>query len=279
MLVVTCIPLGMAAQEVGTASRSVETEQGRVVFPTNAAISVTHAHRILRILESEDRTPGVPESDEREDKVTIGLAIEMPRGDADGWSLPREAMLILPLEASLRWDNDRISRVLRHELAHIRLSSFLNHKPIPSWFQEGFAGWAASGLTQERKWRVWIEVARLRKLNRRLPRLVDMHGAFSKLLAYDFYVSFFDFVDTAWPGVVSTGRLAVTARTHDVEHAFSIAVGVPFSAVEDEWHRQLAMGPTVPSMSPVDSWQSGPYRGSSEVRKCRHEHPASAVRQ
>lgn len=43
---------------------------------------------------------------------------------------------------ALRADGPRLSRTLRHELAHLALHQEIE-VPLPVWFDEGFAGWAA----------------------------------------------------------------------------------------------------------------------------------------
>ena len=52
-------------------------------------------------------------------------------------------------------------RVLEHEMAHIALAEFFDHRAVvPKWFDEGFAEWAAGGMTCEGRIRVEIEVRR-----------------------------------------------------------------------------------------------------------------------
>lgn len=73
--------------------------------------------------------------------VRDGRALDsLTGGRAPRWG----AAIALPDErtVAVRADGERLARTLRHELAHLALHQAIE-VPVPLWFDEGYAGWAA----------------------------------------------------------------------------------------------------------------------------------------
>ena len=173
------------------------------------------------------------------ERITIGLAMTPTRSDVEGWTSPTDGLVVLPLERALGWDEVWLRRVLRHEIAHIRMRRFLNGSSVPRWLQEGLAEWVAGSLTCEGEFRLWIELRRRTAGHLSLPRLDDPWGGVPDRLAYDFFATFVDFLEVLQPGVVSSGRLLEELRSNDIESALVVSVGMKLADAEEAWWRYL----------------------------------------
>jgi hypothetical protein len=95
---------------------------------------------------------------------------EFTGGRAPDWgagvALPERRLIILPAYGSSRGNVQDLPSVLRHELAHVALHDFLDPAPVPRWFTEGYATWAAGQLDAEAGW-----ILRLAFLTGRAPPL------------------------------------------------------------------------------------------------------------
>ncbi|HOX45804.1 MAG TPA: peptidase MA family metallohydrolase [Myxococcota bacterium] len=65
-----------------------------------------------------------------------------PPSWAAGLAFPRERLLLLRLDARVE-GLDGLERILSHELAHLCLARATRLRPLPRWFHEGFAVYAA----------------------------------------------------------------------------------------------------------------------------------------
>ncbi len=98
----------------------------------------------------------------RFDSLTGGRAPEWGAGVA----LPDAGVIVVPGYSSQRLAPTDLPRVLRHELAHVALQRYLGSAPVPRWFSEGYATWAAGQLDTDAAW-----LLRLAFLTQRAPPL------------------------------------------------------------------------------------------------------------
>lgn len=132
-----------------------------------------HERLALHVLASApvlaERLPAVPSDWVGDEDVRIYLAPDgatfrrLTRGRAPEWSagvaLPRAGIIILPLHNLARSSPRERERVLRHELAHVALHRTLDHRPIPRWFDEGYARWAGGHWDRGAAWELRLAFA------------------------------------------------------------------------------------------------------------------------
>jgi len=211
-----------------------------VVFASSVKVDGGDIQRVLRILDGEVESPGFPAAFELDRPVTISLATERQYVDADAWARPRDALIVLPLEESLTWSEEKLRSILRHELTHIRMGLFLGfHHNVPHWFEEGFAEWAAGGVTCEGEWRLRIDLRRRKVAELPLPRLGGDWKGVPKRIAYDYYATFFEYLESRNPGFITSGDLLTLVKKHNLESALLIGLGMDFLNVEREWGNHL----------------------------------------
>ena len=229
----------MSGQDRLLSVSSVEGHLSRVVFPDGAAITHDDAQSIMRLLNEERDLRGLPAAAGIADRfITVSLAPDLPTG-VDGRTLVGQTTIILPLFRWVDWDPSRLRRVLRHELTHIAIGSFLGHLETPPWFVEGIAEWASGGLTCAGRARVGIETLRRLQAGEELPGIEDAWDSLPRRLAYDFFASFFEFLETIHPHALVGGVLV--RRTHDLglETALLETFGLELRDLEAGWTRWL----------------------------------------
>ena len=225
----------------GLPATVVSGGRGRLVFASSVKVGIGHSQRMLEILDGELETPGFPADFELDRPVTISLATQWSHLDADAWAHPPDALIVLPLEESRAWSEEKLRSVLRHELTHIRIGAFLGfHHSLPRWFEEGFAEWAAGGVTCEGEWRLRIDLQRRKVAELPVPRLGGDWMGVPKRIAYDYYAMFFEYLDAWRPGFVASGDLLALVKKHDLESALLIGLGMDLSRVERGWKSYLA---------------------------------------
>ncbi len=218
---------------------------GRIVYPVQEHAELggragfESIDSIIGALATRPQFPGLPPTARFDDRVTISFAVAEAKVGIEGWSRPEQALIVLPLDRFLAWDDDRLGRVLRHEYAHIRMHAFLGLDDPPQWLQEGFAEWAAGGLTCQSAWRLWFD-ARQRSDSERSPPLSDLWRKYPDRLAYDYSASFFEFLEAKRPGFVSGGSLMKAIRDYGLASAFAAVWGAELEVAEDDWRRYLA---------------------------------------
>lgn len=97
----------------------------------------------------------------RFDSLTGGRAPEWGAGVA----FPDAGVVVLPAYNSERAAPHELTRILRHELAHVALHRYLAPATVPRWFDEGYARWAAGEWDWETAWQLRLAFA----LNRAPP--------------------------------------------------------------------------------------------------------------
>ena len=99
--------------------------------------------------------------------------------------------------------------------------------------------WVAGGLTLEGEARLEIEVRRRDVGTMRMPALEEIGTEFPDRLAYDFYSSFFEFLEFRLGKELRNGVLLENVRNGDVYLALANAVDGGLDALELEWHSYL----------------------------------------
>jgi hypothetical protein len=81
----------------------------------------------------------------------------LTRGGVPGWAagvaIPGLRMIVLPVYATNRSRFEDPIVTLRHELAHLALNAYLP-RPIPRWFDEGYATWVSGGWDAGSGWQI-----------------------------------------------------------------------------------------------------------------------------
>ena len=184
----------------GLRAKSVQSNRGRLVFPATAVIHTRGVSRLLGSLNEADAVRGFPNGFPLKRRITISLAVDWSNPTADARSRPAEALIVLPLSRALAWDDGKLRRIVRHELAHVGLAAYVEYRTIPRWFDEGFAEWASGGLTCEGRWRIWIEAQRRGEMGVAWPQPSLTGSGLGDRLAYDMYSTFVEYLDIAWVG-------------------------------------------------------------------------------
>lgn len=219
-------------------SSSIVGRHGRIVYPRSAKLSREQLHKTIEALDQlmgDLVVAGFPGKASIKKPITVSLATVARRPDIDGWSYPSQHLVVLAADKWASWNTMQLRRVLMHEVAHIRIGVFFDHQPVAKWVEEGLAEWVAGGLACEGQFRLWIEVQRRDGRDERLPSLADHGDAMPIRLGYDFYASFFEFLETMMPGVVSGGSFVTSVREHGVEAALRQSMGWDYRRAEESW--------------------------------------------
>lgn len=215
----------------------------RMVFTRSSSVDTTRVKHVLKVLEQSVLVPGLPKQTLSTVDITISIA-ERPQGNADAVSFPSERIIVLPSREWLAWDDRKLTRVIRHEIAHIALSRYLQAAPVPMWFDEGFAEWASGGLSCEGETRVRLDLLRLRG-NVSFLSLDGLSGSRPTRLQYDYFATFFEFLE-ARSASLSNGRLLELVHRWGVPRALSAVMGANVSTIESSWrdviHRRYGGG-------------------------------------
>lgn len=235
----TCLEPAIA-QEEGLRVKSVQASRGRVVFPVIAIVDPSAVGRLLDALDEADAIPGFPNGFPLKRRPTISLAISWSDPSADAWSRPAEGLIVLPLSGALAWEDDKLRRVVRHELAHLGLAAYVEYQPMPRWFDEGFAEWASGGLTCEGSWRIWIEAQSRGADGLPWPQENETGTGLSDRVAYDLYLTFIEYLDTVRVDFVSSGALLSSVREFGLNGAFLEALGTNLKSLLQGWGTYVA---------------------------------------
>ncbi|KAA0252189.1 MAG: hypothetical protein EDX89_19485 [Acidobacteria bacterium] len=160
-------------------------------------------------------------------------------GWVSGFALPSEATVVLFPSRTIRYPDDGLAELLRHEVAHVLLHRKSGGRPVPRWFSEGFAVVASREVTLEDRTRVaavsllgsTVSVAGLDRLFR--GEEAEVHRAYA--LSTAFFRHLLEEHGGAFPArVLDRVREGVP-----FESALERALGAPLPFVEHAfWNRQ-----------------------------------------
>ena len=86
-------------------AKVVRDDWGRVMFPASSDVSTGHARRLLALARSAQQgMPGFPRDFQLGRQVTISLAVQPRRSDADGWSRPEQAVKATQRGKIVKWE-------------------------------------------------------------------------------------------------------------------------------------------------------------------------------
>jgi hypothetical protein len=165
------------------------------------------AARVAALARAFPPLPGIADTSWRRQRIDIILAPSeqafryatggrIPEWGA-GVAVPDRSLIVLPTYASVeRGTLLDFSTVLRHELAHIALHRAVAPAPIPRWFDEGYASWAAHELDTGSAW---------------LLRLAFALGRAPPL----------DSLELAWPSGSASARMAYLLSASVIEYLVS----------------------------------------------------------
>jgi hypothetical protein len=128
---------------------------------------------------------------------------------AAGVAIPSLQRIVLPAFGRSRSPLEDPVVVLRHELAHLALNAYLP-RPIPRWFDEGYATWVSGGLDESAGWQI-----RFAFLLGRGPPL--------------------DSLTLAWPRQEGRARLAYLLSASAVRHMATRSSDRAFEALLVSW--------------------------------------------
>lgn len=140
------------------------------------------------------------------DSLTSGAIPEW----AAGVAIPSRRLIILPTYDRSAALGDEVV-TLRHEIAHIALNSYIG-RPIPRWFDEGYATWVSGGWDESAGWQI-----RFALLRGNAPPL--------------------DSLSLSWPRGEARARLAYLLSASAVSHLASSRGEPAFTALLEEWRR------------------------------------------
>ena len=169
LIAALCFPLWGGAQEVPDSldgERYSRIEGVRVDVYHVGRDSLV-AREVLELLDAQRSLPGLPDSvpdqvravlahtSEAFDELTGGMVPEWRAGVA----IPTLRMLVVPTRGGPSVLSTEGRRTLRHEWAHLGLSSELGGLRAPRWFSEGYAQWASGGFDATEVWRLRVLLA------------------------------------------------------------------------------------------------------------------------
>lgn len=246
VLTVLFLPMaeaGAADGRPGGQEAAAEVRAGlvRLVYPASADVDGTEAECLIRAaaaVVASDRGSARGWARERAfaGLVTLSLAREMDRA-VDARSIPSEGLIILPLSRVFDWGEDKFRWIIRHEMAHLNMAALLGASASrwPTWFREGFAEWAAGGLSCEGQVRVLLDLAARRRSDVGLPAILTAGGNGLARVAYEYYATVFEYLDKRTGGGVQSGDLLRVVATHGLRDALRILVGRDSAEIEEEW--------------------------------------------
>ena len=208
----------------------------RVVFPSEEALDSAKARQLITVVERHSSIAGLPPNILAGRRLTISLAAEAIPG-VEGRAFPVSRLIVIPFDNSVNWSQEKLTRIIRHELAHIGLATFLDYAQTPIWFTEGFAEWAAGEMTCLARVRINID-SRIRRSQGRSPPRIAMLSR--TRLSYDYATTFFQFLDKAENGVVVKGALLKNVRDHGVVDGIAVATGTDLESLEARWWSYLS---------------------------------------
>jgi hypothetical protein len=147
--------------------------------------------------------------------------------------------VILSVTAPLSLEPSDLDERFRHELAHLALDEAMHGRPLPRWFQEGFATYSADEDTHAR-----LEMLITASLRQRTIRIADLEPNFpadapEASLAYAEAADFVRFLH-ATSAKAFAGAIDHLGRGEPFEAAIASSYGADMNALELAWRRDMA---------------------------------------
>jgi glycerophosphoryl diester phosphodiesterase len=204
------------------------------------------AARVATLAREFPPLPAIPDAKWRNQRIDIVLApseqaLQFATGGrvpewGAGVAIPDRSLIVLPAYASVeRGTLLDFSTVLRHELAHIALHRAVAPAPIPRWFDEGYASWAAHELDASSAWMLRLAFA----LGRAPPldslELTWPTGNARAQLAYLLSASVIEYL-VAESGTYGLERfLQRWQESGDFQGALGATYGLDLPSLESHW--------------------------------------------
>lgn len=173
-----------------------------------------------------------------DERVLQELTGQPPEWGA-GIAIPSQSRIVLPAYASRRARLQDLGQVLRHEIAHIALHRHLEPAPVPRWFDEGYARWAAGEWDFEAAW-----MLRLAFALHRAPPLDSLELGWPRYetdarVAYLLSMSVVQFLVERGGERGLALFLRRWKQDRDFETALRRTYGLSFSQLEDHWREEV----------------------------------------
>lgn len=214
------------------------TAEARVAFPSADEFNVDLAMRTVAILQEPFIVPGIPATRLRR-QLTVSFVRHMSH-EVDGTIIPEHNMIIMPLDRALTWEIEYLRRVLRHEWTHLLTRTRLEGVTLPRWFDEGYAEWAAGGITCNMQAR--LDLSQQISGSEQRPRRLTQDEFSTQRVAYDHFASFVDYLDVSHNNIISSGRLFEGLRTGDVYTVLERETAMPFHILLRHWWHDMRHG-------------------------------------
>ena len=208
----------------------------RVVLPVSIEVDAVFVQRVLEAAAQQQPLRGFRTDVLNDINVTVSL-VEKRREGYEAWTWPFQSVVVIASEDIALWDDDKLRRVIRHELVHVGMDRFLGGRQTPIWFREGFAEWAAGGLDCVGHVRLGLNIL-TRNTDGFVLEELDYPNQVSRG-AYDLYASFFDFIEGRYPGPLEDGTLLVAVREGGVRDGIEHTFGKTVEELEGEWQQYL----------------------------------------
>lgn len=232
------VPAGLvvAAGSVQAPTMGTRDSKVRLIAAPSQRLDSTMAAALVRIVDKHWVVPGLPAAVLRP-PITVRLSLDMAPSK-HGMALPERGELHLPADAT-QWRPEDQERVIRHELAHIALATFVNHKPLPAWFNEGFAIWAAGGPTCKDELRIRFDMVTRVRAQKPQPSLYGVAFDTPDPLAAQYYGLFFAYLEERGNKAVSDGSLLRAVKARGIQAGLVEVLGVSLAVLEADWQRHL----------------------------------------
>lgn len=203
-----------------------------VVAPENVSVPVSFVASLFATGEGNPAVRGLPRHLLAGRTITLSLATDVP-ADVDSRAEPSTGVIAIPLPRALSWSTEHLSRVYRHELAHIALWHLFSTRRLPAWLREGLPEFAEGGLSCRQRAQLSLDINARQRLRLPLPRLTESLARTE--LSYAYYATVLEYLDEKSAGAVSSGTWV--AQVAASELVFFWPEGS--YRLEHEWHEYL----------------------------------------
>jgi hypothetical protein len=201
------------------------------VFEPQDSINLFAMTRLALLVRETDSLRGFPQRNLGGGPITISIVAHETPG-VEGAAFGDQRTIVLPLTVASTSRTSELRGLMRHELTHIALSTPIGRQKLPKWFEEGFAEWAAGGLSCQGATRINVNLL----VNPSLlgdSNVLDSPDLAASRVGYDLFTTFFEFLDRRNPGVNLT--LLDSINAHGLDTGIRRAVGVDLPALKEQW--------------------------------------------